>query len=293
MVVIKRDGRSVDFDPKKIRSAVLKAFREVDGEISETAESISGMIAAYFDYLRRDTIGVEEIQDYVESLLMSSERKDVARAYTRFRYMRELSRSTLDTTILEIIDGENEYWNGENSNKNPKLNTTVRDYMAGAISTDISKRILIPKDVVDAHDVGILHFHDMDYFAQAGMYNCCLINVKDMLENGSVISETMIESPHTFSTACTVTTQISAQVASSQYGGQSISLAHLAPYVDVSRQHFKEQVAWELYECGFIGHPNKNNPDVIRIAESRLKEEITKGIQTIQYQITTLMTTNG
>lgn len=238
-------------------------------------------------------MSVEQIQDVIEYILMNSDKKDVAQAYIRYRYKQSIKRDTLDSTVLEIINGENEYWSGENSNKNPRLNTTIRDYMAGAISTDISTRLLIPKHIVDAHNKGIIHFHDIDYFAQAGMYNCCLVNLKDMLSNGTVISEVMIEPPHTFSTACTITTQIIAQVASSQYGGQSISLAHLAPFVDVTRQRIKKQVAKELLDCGLISAYGENTSEIEMITEGRLAEEITKGIQTIQYQITTLMTTNG
>ncbi len=287
MNVIKRNGEIIKFNGKKIRQAVLKAFVEVDGKITEDAKLKTHEIV-YCVKMKNKTLSVEEIQDIVEKELMKI-REDVARAYIRFRYKREICRNSLDETVLEIINGKNEYWSGENSNKNPRLNTTIRDYMAGAISTDMTRRLLLPDDIIKAHDQGIIHFHDMDYFAQSGMYNCCLVNLEDMLQNGTVISETKIDKPHSFSTACTVATQIIAQVASSQYGGQSISLAHLAPFVDVSRQAIKEEVENELEDV--------NIEDKVylidKIVKSRLKKEIQKGIQTIQYQIITLMTTNG
>ena len=226
MTVIKRDGRKAKFDKDKIKIAVLKAFIDVDGEETTYAKEKARDIANYIESLDKD-MSVEEIQDVVVNKLMASSRKDVAAKYVEYRYKRKLVResNTTDKTILEIIEGDSDYWNGENSNKNPRLNTTIRDYMAGETSTDISRRILLPKEVIEAHDKGEIHFHDMDYFAQH-MHNCDLINLEDMLQNNTVISETLIESPHSFSTACTVATQIIAQVASAQYGGQSVSLAH-------------------------------------------------------------------
>lgn len=287
MTVIKRDGRKVEFDKNKIKDAILKAFIDVDGEVSIYAKNKANEIANYTESLNKD-MSVEEIQDLVVNKLMASSRKDVASKYVEYRYKRKLVResNTTDRTILEIIEGDSDYWNSENSNKNPRLNTTVRDYMAGETSTDISRRLLLPHEIIKAHDDGILHFHDMDYFAQH-MHNCCLVNLEDMLQNNTVISETLIESPHSFSTACTVATQINAQIASAQYGGQSMSLAHLAPFVDVSRKKIREQI-----EKDFAGS-DVGDEWIEDVIEEHLKDEITKGIQTIQYQIVTLMTTNG
>ena len=293
MTVIKRDGRKAKFDKDKIKVAVLKAFIDVDDEETTYAKEKARDIANYIENLDKD-ISVEEIQDLVQEKLMASNRKDVAAKYVEYRYKRKLVResNTTDKTILEIIEGDSDYWNGENSNKNPRLNTTIRDYMAGETSTDISRRILLPKEVIEAHDKGEIHFHDMDYFAQH-MHNCDLINLEDMLQNNTVISETLIQSPHSFSTACTVATQIIAQVASAQYGGQSVSLAHLAPFVDVSRKAIRKEVTEELYDNGFIHEYNENLAEVTHITNDRLSKEIKKGIQTIQYQVVTLMTTNG
>ena len=293
LTVIKRDGRKAKFDKDKIKVAVLKAFIDVDGEETTYAKEKARDIANYIESLDKD-MSVEEIQDVVVNKLMASSRKDVAAKYVEYRYKRKLVResNTTDKTILEIIEGDSDYWNGENSNKNPRLNTTIRDYMAGETSTDISRRILLPKEVIEAHDKGEIHFHDMDYFAQH-MHNCDLINLEDMLQNNTVISETLIESPHSFSTACTVATQIIAQVASAQYGGQSVSLAHLAPFVDVSRKAIRKEVTEELYDNGFIHEYNENLTEVTHITNDRLSKEIKKGIQTIQYQVVTLMTTNG
>ena len=287
MTVIKRDGRKVEFDKNKIKDAILKAFIDVDDEVSIYAKNKANEIANYTESLNKD-MSVEEIQDLVVNKLMASSRKDVASKYVEYRYKRKLVResNTTDRTILEIIEGDSDYWNSENSNKNPRLNTTVRDYMAGETSTDISRRLLLPHEIIKAHDDGILHFHDMDYFAQH-MHNCCLVNLEDMLQNNTVISETLIESPHSFSTACTVATQINAQIASAQYGGQSMSLAHLAPFVDVSRKKIREQI-----EKDFAGS-DVGDEWIEDVIEEHLKDEITKGIQTIQYQIVTLMTTNG
>lgn len=289
MFVIKRNKDKVKFDRSKIETAVLKAFKEVDGEISKFAIKKARQISKYIENQHK-TLTVEEIQDLVVSKLLASSRRDVGIAYIQYRYQRKLIResNTTDNTIMEIIEGSNEYWLAENSNKNPRLNTTVRDYMAGETSTDITRRILLSKDIVNAHDAGILHFHDMDYFAQH-MHNCCLLNLEDMLQNGTVISEVMVEKPHSFSTACTVATQIIAQVASFQYGGQSISLAHLAPFVEVSRQAFRKEVIEERMENG----DDLDEEKIMKSVNKRLAKEITKGIQTIQYQIVTLMTTNG
>lgn len=323
MTVIKRDNTREPFDKQKVKLAVTKAFIDVDGEATAYAKDKAREIANYIESLERD-MTVEEIQDEVVNKLMASSRKDVAAKYVEYRYKRKLVResNTTDKTILEIIEGDNDYWNSENSNKNPRLNTTIRDYMAGATSTDISRRLLLPKDVTEAHDDGRLHFHDMDYFAQH-MHNCDLVNLEDMLTNNTVISEVLVESPHSFSTACTIATQIIAQVASSQYGGQSVSLAHLAPFVDVSRKSIREDVIEELGELfakingeewikprkvlgkklkrekeEFDKIKNKllahiSEVDIEKIVEERLAKEISKGIQTIQYQIVTLMTTNG
>ena len=218
---------------------------------------------------------------------MSTKRKDVARAYIAYRDLRNRVRgNTIDKQIKEIIEGQNEYWNTENSNKNPQIASTQRDYIAGQVSTDLSRRELLPTDVVAAHDEGIIHFHDMDYFAQH-IFNCCLVNLEDMLQNGTVINGTMIEKPHSFSTACTIATQIIAVIASGQYGGQSVSLAHLAPFVDISRQNIKKKLKDELKDLKL------DDESIDRIVESRLKEEIRSGVQTIQYQINTLNTSNG
>ena len=323
MTVIKRDNTREPFEKQKVKLAVSKAFIDVDGEETAYAKDKAREIANYIESLDRD-MTVEEIQDEVVNKLMASSRKDVAAKYVEYRYKRKLVResNTTDKTILEIIEGDNDYWNSENSNKNPRLNTTIRDYMAGATSTDISRRLLLPNDVTEAHDDGRLHFHDMDYFAQH-MHNCDLVNLEDMLTNNTVISEVLVESPHSFSTACTIATQIIAQVASSQYGGQSVSLAHLAPFVDVSRKSIREDVIEELGELfakingeewikprkvlgkklkrekeEFYKIKNKllthiSEVDIEKIVEERLAKEISKGIQTIQYQIVTLMTTNG
>lgn len=293
MNVIKRDGRKVEFDKNKIRFAILKAFLEVDGEETPYAKEKAREIANYVESLNAD-MSVEDIQDIIVSKLMSSSRKDVATTYVEYRYKRKLVResNTTDKVILELLNGNSDYWNNENSNKNATLVTTQRDYMAGIVSEDISKRFLLPADVVQAHDEGIIHFHDIDYFGQQALSNCCLVNLDDMLQNGTVISGTMIEKPHSFSTACNVATQIIAQVASSQYGGQSISLAHLAPFVEVSRQKIKAEVDYELN----LAHRTFDKDyGYIRdiIVERRVLEEIKRGVQTIQYQVVTLMTTNG
>ena len=293
MIVIKRDGRKVEFDKNKIKLAIIKAFLEVDEEETPYAKDKARDIANYIESLNRN-LDVEEIQNIIINKLMASSRKDIATKYVEYRYKRKLVResNTTDKTILELISGNSDYWNNENSNKNAKLVTTQRDYMAGIVSEDISKRFLLPPDIVQAHEEGIIHFHDIDYFGQRSLHNCDLINLEDMLQNGTVISDVLIERPHSFSTACNIATQIIAQVASSQYGGQSISLTHLAPFVDVSRKKIKASVDYELD----LAHGTFNKDyDNIRdaIVEKRVLEEIKRGVQTIQYQIVTLMTTNG
>lgn len=306
--VVKRDGRVVPFNSTKIENAVLKAFAAADykedyvsdedlqkyihSDQSEFAKEKARNIAEFIlnESEKSDKpLEIEHIQDLVENGLMSTKRKDVARRYITYRHDRTLSRqSTIDKTVIEITKNRNEYWTSENANKNPRLNSTQRDYIAGAVSSDAVQRYLVPKDIVDAHNEGVIHFHDADYAIQP-MHNCDLINLDDMLQNGTVISETMIEKPHSFSTACNIATQIIAQVASSQYGGQSISLEHLAPFVDVSRKNLTKDVKSELIENGI----EFTDQQVEKIVHKRLKKEIEKGIQIIQYQLVTLMTTNG
>lgn len=292
MNVTKRDGRQVEFDKKKIKLAILKAFLEVDSEETQYAKDKARDIANYVESLNKD-MSVEEIQDVVVNKLMASSRKDVAAKYVEYRYRHKLIResNTTDKIILELINGTSDYWNHENSNKNAELVTTQRDYMAGIVSEDISKRFLLPPEVIQAHDEGIIHFHDIDYFGQNALHNCDLINLEDMLQNGTVISGVMIEKPHSFSTACNIATQIIAQVASSQYGGQSITLSHLAPFVDVSRKKIRAEVEDEIY--GIMEYGNDCDAVIDSITEKRVLEEIKRGVQTIQYQVVTLMTTNG
>lgn len=301
MVVIKRNGTEVNFDKSKVTNAIVKAFTEVEkinssvGNKDEISKKISNRL--YGRYQRRNrTISVEEIQDDVEIELMKEGEYIVARAYIKYRYEHELLRNAtpIDSKILSISDGTNETVIQENSNKNPMILSTQRDYIAGEVSRDITDRLLLPEKITKAHEEGILHFHDSDYFVQH-MHNCCLVNLEDMLQNGTVISGTMIEKPHSFSTACNIATQIIAQVASNQYGGQSISLAHLAPFVDVSRQKIRKEVENEL-----VGVPLDHLLDGVaygeiidKITEQRVREEVKKGVQTIQYQVITLMTTNG
>ena len=291
MKIIKRNGTEVAFDISKIVNAIQKANNEVSKEnrlSDEQIKTISEKVMALSGDLNR-AVNVEEVQDFVENQIMDQKAFAVARKYITYRYSRALVRraNTTDAQILTLIECNNEEVKQENSNKNPTVNSVQRDYMAGEVSKDITRRILLPKEVVDAHDEGIIHFHDADYFAQH-MHNCDLVNLEDMLQNGTVISGTFIEKPHSFSTACNIATQIIAQVASNQYGGQSISLTHLAPFVDISRQKIRGEVALELKEIGI-----DNEKQINKIAEKRLKEEIAKGIQTIQYQVVTLLTTNG
>ena len=298
MVVIKRDGREADFDKGKIANAILKAFTEVEklsavGDKNEVPKKISTRL--YNRYQRRNrAISVEVIQDDVETELMKEGEFVVAKAYIKYRYEHELLRnaSSLDGKILSIADNVNETVIQENSNKNPTILSTQRDYIAGEVSRDITDRLLMPDDIKQAHEEGVIHFHDSDYFVQH-MMNCCLINLEDMLQNGTVISGTLIEKPHSFSTACNVATQIIAQVASNQYGGQSISLSHLAPFVEVSRQKIRKQVKAEFLKISSpdnFADPEKVISDLV---EERVREEVKKGVQTIQYQVITLMTTNG
>lgn len=324
MKVIKRDCSEVDFDKSKISTAILKAMKNGSGIVKQKiAEDIANEIEE--DCKDKDEVSISDIESMVYDKLITKKQRLTAKAYEGYRSIREFQReneNTIDTEITELLSGESDYWNNENSNKNPRLNTTQRDYLAGIVSKDASRRYILPPEIVQAHDDGLIHVHDLDYLIQY-MNNCCLINLEDMLQNGTVISETLIEKPHSFSTACTVATQIIAQVASSQYGGQSISLAHLAPFVDISRQKIRKEVIEEqeyLYRNidekewvkprKVLGkklrkdqekfYKNKDRllkfidaTDIEDIVEKRLKKEIEKGIQTIQYQITTLMTTNG
>lgn len=291
MKIIKRNGSEEIFDLNKIIAAVIKAS---DATLNSmlTKEQISE-IADYVEYkcLKMNrVVSVEEIQDMVENQIMSTGAFDVAKSYVRYRYKRSLVRkaNTTDNTILSLIECNNEEVKQENSNKNPTVNSVQRDYMAGEVSKDITRRLLLPADIVEADKEGIIHFHDSDYYAQH-MHNCDLINLEDMLQNGTVISETLIEKPHSFSTACNIATQIIAQVASSQYGGQSISLAHLAPFVQISRDKIRRDLIEEIELLG-----TKASEELIsKLVEKRLRKEITKGVQTIQYQVVTLMTTNG
>ncbi len=291
MKVIKRDGSEVVFDSDKIVNAIRKANEAT--EHSNLTEAQIGEIADYISYKctrMNRTVSVEEIQDMVENQLMATGSFEVARNYVRYRYTRSLIRksNTTDDRIISLIDCNNEEAMQENSNKDPVINSVQRDYMAGEVSRDITRRLLLPQDIVDADSEGIIHFHDSDYYAQR-MHNCDLVNLEDMLQNGTVISETRIDKPHSFSTACNIAMQIVAQVASNQYGGQSISLSHLAPFVQVSREKILEEVLKEEEVTGM-----KLPEDAVKtIVEMRIKKEIEKGIQTIQYQVITLMTTNG
>lgn len=290
--VIKRDCTEVDFQKDKIANAILKAMKNGSGIIKpKIAEDIANEI--YEENKDKEELSISDIEQLVFDKLISKKQKLTARAYEGYRSIREFQRentNTIDNEIMELLDDKSDYWKDENANKNPMLNTTKRDYMAGIVSTDAVRRYLLPPEIVQAHDEGILHFHDADYFAQL-LHNCDLINLEDMLQNGTVISEVLIEKPHSFSTACTVTTQIIAQVASSQYGGQSISLSHLAPFVDISRKKIRKEVRSEF---SLVNGTYIDEDQLIEhIVEKRLKKEITKGIQTIQYQLTTLMTTNG
>lgn len=292
MKIIKRSGSEVVFDAEKIIIAITKANESVVSsermtpiQIKRIAEDVESAALN----LKR-SLSVEEIQDMVEDQIMNQRAFAVARSYITYRYTRELVRksNTTDDRIISLIECNNEEVKQENSNKNPTVNSVQRDYMAGEVSKDITRRLLLPQDIVEAHDNGLIHFHDADYFAQH-MHNCDLVNLDDMLQNGTIISGTMIEKPHSFSTACNIATQIIAQVASSQYGGQSISLTHLAPFVDISRKKITKEVREELENIGAVVTDEK----LKEIVESRLRDEIRRGVQTIQYQVVTLMTTNG
>ena len=290
--VIKRNGEEVDFHLEKIVNAIKAANKEVD-KIHQMNEYQIIAIADNIALKVRDfthAVNVEDIQDMVETGIMEMRGYEVAQKYVRYRYKRELTRksNTTDNGILSLLDNINEEVNQENSNKNPVINSTQRDYMAGEVSKDLTRRVLLPEEIVRAHEEGIIHFHDSDYFAQRE-HNCDLINLEDMLQNGTVISETLIEKPHSFFTACNVTTQIVAQVASNQYGGQSFTLAHLAPFVDISRQKTRKNVIAEREACG----ESLDEKIIDAVTERRLKEEVKSGIQTIQYQLITLMTCNG
>ena len=291
MKIIKRNGSEATFDSEKIVAAITKANNSEEGT-RLSPEQIHD-IADYVEYKCNKigrAVSVEEVQDMVENQIMATGAFDLAKHYVQYRYQRSLIRksNTTDTRILSLIECNNEEAKQENSNKNPTVNSVQRDYMAGEVSRDLTQRLLLPSDIVEADQKGLIHFHDSDYFAQH-MHNCDLVNLEDMLQNGTVISETKIEKPHSFSTACNIATQIIAQVASNQYGGQSISLAHLAPFVQVSREKIRTEVAEEMKILNAQATPRQLND----IVETRLHREITKGVQTIQYQIITLMTTNG
>ena len=292
MKIIKRSGEEAVFDREKIIAAITKANQEVTEDKRLTEEQIRSLeleVEANCKNLTR-AASVEEIQDLVENGLMESGKHEVARKYITYRYQHALVRktNTTDEKIMSLIECNNEEVKQENSNKNPTVNSVQRDYMAGEVSRDLTRRFLLPGDIVKAHEEGIIHFHDSDYYAQH-MHNCCLVNLEDMLQNGTVISETMIERPKSFSTACNIATQAIAQIASSQYGGQSITLSHLVPFVDVSRQKFRRAVRQEFEKANMQADDNQ----IDEIAEMRVKEEIKRGVQVIQYQVITLMTTNG
>ena len=292
MKIIKRNGAEVVFDIEKIMMAVTKANNAVEEKVRMTPlqiQRISQSVQISCEEMGRSP-SVEEIQDLVEKAIMAHGAFEVAKQYITYRYIRSLARqsNTTDDRILSLIESNNEEVKQENANKNPTINAVQRDYMAGEVSKDITSRILLPKEIVAAHEAGIIHFHDSDYYAQH-MHNCDLVNLEDMLQNGTVISGTLIEKPHSFSTACNIATQIIAQVASNQYGGQSISLTHLAPFVQVSREKIRKTVEQELATYGVT--PNEET--ISKVVEDRLREEVRRGVQTIQYQVVTLMTTNG
>ena len=290
--VIKRNGEEVEFNPEKISNAIQKANKEVEEHKSLTLLQIADVTNRVSDRIESAShaVNVENIQDMVEVGIMQEGGYEIAQKYVRYRYQREIARkaNTTDSEILSLIECNNEEVNQENSNKDASINSTQRDYMAGQVSKDLTMRLLLPKEIVDAHKEGIIHFHDSDYYAQKE-HNCDLINLEDMLQNGTVISETLIEKPHSFYTACNVTTQIVAQVASNQYGGQSFSLAHLAPFVDISRRKLRKEVQEEFASLGLSSSDEK----LEEIVKKRLADEIKRGIQTIQYQLITLMTCNG
>ena len=292
MKIIKRNGAEETFDRQKIKNAIEKANNETEGKPELTERQMDYISYVIEDYCKEmdRALSVEEIQELVETHIINQNAPETAKRYIRYRFTRNLARAanTTDNQILSLIECNNEEVKQENSNKNPTVNSVQRDYMAGEVSKDLTKRILLPEDIVKAHEEGIIHFHDADYFAQH-MHNCDLVNLEDMLQNGTVISETMIEKPHSFSTACNIATQIIAQVASNQYGGQSISLAHLAPFVQISREKIQKQVREEMAEVGM----EITDEQLSTLVEKRVREEIKRGVQTIQYQVVTLLTTNG
>ena len=294
MKVIKRDCSEVDFDKSKISTAILKAMKNGSGIVKpKIAEDIANEIEE--ECKDKDEVNISDIESMVYDKLITKKQKLTAKAYEGYRSICEFQRENENTTDIEIhdlVEDKDEYWKDENANKNPVLNPTKRDYIAGSVSTDMTKRYLLSPEIIQAHNEGLIHFHDADYFLQH-MHNCGLVNSEDMLQNNTVISETLIETPHSFSTACNIETQAIAQIASNQYGGQSISLAHLAPFVDVSRKSIRKKVTEELYDNGLISEYNEDLAEVVNITNKRLKEEIKKGVQTIQYQLVTLMTTNG
>ncbi|MBQ4200277.1 MAG: anaerobic ribonucleoside-triphosphate reductase, partial [Kiritimatiellae bacterium] len=292
MNIIKRSGEETPFERSKIAAAIRKANATVDdadklteARIERIAEQIEDFAAAH-----DRALSVEEIQDLVETKIQEAGAHAVAKRYIKYRFVQDLKRrkNTTDGEILTLINCTNEEAKQENANKNPTINSVQRDYMAGAVSKDVTKRLLLPEDIVAAHEAGIIHFHDMDYYAQR-MHNCDLVNLEDMLQNGTVISGTAIDRPHSFSTACNIATQIIAQVASNQYGGQSISLTHLAPFVQVSREKFLVEIEGEFARAGIEATAEQK----AKVVEQRVREEIVRGVQTIQYQVVTLMTTNG
>ena len=297
MKVIKRDASLVEFDRQKIYNAIMKAMKNGSGFVKpKIAESIAKEIEEKFINENTDEIDISDIESLVYDKLITKKQKLTAKAYEGYRKVREFQRDNVNTTdeeIEELLTGTSEYWMNENSNKDEKLVTTQRDYMAGIVSKDMSRRYLLTPEIVQAHDEGIIHFHDIDYFGQKTLHNCDLINLEDMLQNGTVISGTLIEKPHSFSTACNIATQIIAQVASSQYGGQTITLSHLAPFVDVSRKKIREEVEEELNYINGGGVYEDQLSIINEITKSRLAKEVKKGVQTIQYQVVTLMTTNG
>lgn len=292
--VIKRDCTEVNFDKSKISVAILKAMKNGSGIVKQKiAEDIADEIEN--ECKNKDEVSISDIESMVYDKLITKKQRLTAKAYEGYRSIREFQRENENTTDIEIhdlVEDKDEYWKDENANKNPVLNPTKRDYIAGSVSTDMTKRYLLSPEIIQAHNEGLIHFHDADYFLQH-MHNCGLVNSEDMLQNNTVISETLIETPHSFSTACNIETQAIAQIASNQYGGQSISLAHLAPFVNVSRKSIRKKVTEELYDNGLISEYNEDLAEVVNITDKRLKEEIEKGVQTIQYQLVTLMTTNG
>ena len=291
MKVIKRNGEIVNFDKQKIINAIEKANKEVEENEKASKMDIQEIIIG-IESLGLDKIEVEEIQDIIEKSLMELDKQELSKKYIIYRYQRELVRkqNTTDKSIHELIDGTNDYWNTENSNKNAKIVTTQRDYLAGITSTDITRRFLLPKDIVKAHDEGIIHFHDADYFAQNALHNCELINLDDMLQNGTMINGVMMEKPHRFITAATIATQIITAVTSSSYGGATISLTHLAPFVRDSYNKYLKEAAEELREL----ENSQNKDDLIeKIAKRRTMKEIEAGVQTFNYQVNSMTNTNG